>query len=239
MAQISKTTDAELWRQLVEESSESAFRELLARHRTLVWGVCTRVLRGNDAQDAFQMAFLALLEHGGRIRSPDFGPWLYRVAFRAALRVRASNIDLERMTAADGRVSETVNGDVLQQIEQAEQCQLLEAAVDSLPEKYREVLVLHYGQGLRRDEIARRLNLSVPAVKARLARGREALRTRLLRRGISLSVAAYLWESPLHAAEASPALLDETWRLVHGSLAGEPVSLAKTQFSDFPKRSTA
>ena len=157
MAESSKTTDAELWRQLVEESSESAFRELMSRHRSLVWGVCTRVLRGSDAEDAFQMAFLALLEHGGRIRSPDFGPWLYRVAFRAALRVRAGNVDLERMTEEDGRVSDSVNGDVFQQIEHAEQCQLMEAAVDSLPERYREVLVLHYGEGLRRDEIADRL----------------------------------------------------------------------------------
>ena len=235
MPESNKTTDAELWRRLVEESSEAAFRELMARHRSLVWGVCSRVLRGSDAEDAFQMAFLALLEHGGRIRAPDFGPWLYRVAFRAALRVRAGNVDLEKLAEANGSAGASVNADVFQQIEQAEQCQLMEAAVDSLPEKYREVLVLHYGEGLPRDEIARRLNLTIPTVKARLARGREALRSRLLRRGISLSVAAYLLESPVYAAEASPALLDETWRLVARSLAGEPVSLAKTQFSDYPE----
>ena len=52
--------------------------------------------------------------------------------------------------------------------------------VSNLPEKQRTVLHLHYYQGYNLQEIARLLGVTVPTVKMRLKRGREALRKELL-----------------------------------------------------------
>ena len=51
---------------------------------------------------------------------------------------------------------------------------------------YRDVLLTCYLDGRTRDEAAQRLSVSVDVVKGRLERGREMLRRRLTRRGLSL-----------------------------------------------------
>ena len=235
MADLTTRSDVELWKLAVETQSEEAFHALMDRHRDPVWSVCSRMLRNSsDAEDAFQMTFLALLEHGADIRSRDFGAWLYRVAYRASLRVQANRIDDAGATDLNTIAESSMDADVFREIEQSEQSQIIEAALDSLPEKYREVLVLHYCSGIARDEIAERLGLTPQTVKARLSRGRAALRSRLMRRGLSLSLAAVLLGSQTQAAVVPSGLEANTWQLAQQWLAGEPVGLEVAQFSDSP-----
>ena len=90
---------------------------------------------------------------------------------------------------------------------------VLHEEVDQLPEKYRVPVVLCYLQGLTHDEAARRLGWPLGSVKGRLARARERLRTRLERRGLTLTGAALtvaLAESA--SAAVPPALLGLTLR---------------------------
>src|SRR5262249_14336829 len=56
-----------------------------------------------------------------------------------------------------------------------------------LPEKYRIPLVLSYLEGMTNQEIALRMTCPIGTVFTRLARGREMLRKRLIRRGVTLS----------------------------------------------------
>ena len=67
--------------------------------------------------------------------------------------------------------------------------EILDAELASLPLRFREVILLSQVEGLTRDEVAERLQISVAAVKDRLERGREQLRSRLLRRGVTLTAA--------------------------------------------------
>src|SRR5215831_3690380 len=85
-------TEAELLRRVVAGRDEAAFEVLVWRHAPLVWGVCRRLLRHEqDAEDAFQAAFLVLAKKAHTLgRAESLGAWLYRVAYRVALRARAN-----------------------------------------------------------------------------------------------------------------------------------------------------
>ena len=69
------------------EEAELAFATLVARHGAMVWCTCRAVLRDDhDAGDAFQAAFLVLVRKARSLWVRDsLGPWLHRVALRAAL----------------------------------------------------------------------------------------------------------------------------------------------------------
>src|SRR5262245_40431889 len=84
-------TDAQLLERLITARDEAAFEVLLWRHGPLVLGVCRQVLRHEqDAEDAFQATFLTLVRKAGSIgRRTALAGWLYKVAYRIALRARA------------------------------------------------------------------------------------------------------------------------------------------------------
>src|SRR4051812_34953982 len=85
-------TDRELLRRFVERRDEPAFAALVRRHGPMVLGVCRRILPGEaDADDVFQAAFLILARRASaRSWHDSIGPWLYRVAYRLALRARGA-----------------------------------------------------------------------------------------------------------------------------------------------------
>src|ERR1700687_4785819 len=83
-------TDVELLERFVAHRDEAAFEVLVWRHGPLVLGVCRHVLRHEqDAEDAFQATFLVLVRKARSIGKREaVGSWLYRVAYRVALRAK-------------------------------------------------------------------------------------------------------------------------------------------------------
>lgn len=122
-----------------------------------------------DAEDVLQDVFVKRLYQAPKFKSPEHErSWLYQVALNLCRdewrRSRRSELPL----AAAAGVSLP-----------PEELSLLDQ-VSNLPEKQRTVLHLHYYQGYNLQEIARLLGVTVPTVKMRLKRGREALRKELL-----------------------------------------------------------
>src|SRR4051812_12456767 len=68
------------------EVAELAFAAIVDRHGPMVFRACLGILKNqHDAMDAFQATFLILLNKGGSLWVRDsLGPWLHRVACRAA-----------------------------------------------------------------------------------------------------------------------------------------------------------
>src|SRR3954471_7084267 len=83
--------DLQLLERFVGRCDEAAFEALLARHGPLVLGACRRLLDDPaDVEDAFQATFLVLARKAGALRHRRFlATWLYKVAYRVALRARA------------------------------------------------------------------------------------------------------------------------------------------------------
>jgi RNA polymerase sigma factor (sigma-70 family) len=199
------TEDAQCLRRFVE-GDEAAFAALLRRHGPMVLGVCRRVLRDpHDAEDAFQAAFLVLARKAGSVDRPELlGSWLYGVACRTALKLRSTvlsrsvrQIPLECDPPAPA-TEEGVDPDLRP---------LLDEEVNRLPDKYRVPIVLCYLEGLTNEQAAEQLGCPKGTILSRLSRARDLLRTRLTRRGVTVSTAGALGGPQM--VQAVPATLAE------------------------------
>jgi WD40 repeat protein len=106
----------------------------------------------------------------------------------------------------------------------------LEAVLDQelwrLPESNRAALVLCYLQGKTQEEAAAALGCPLGTVRSRVARGRALLQKRLVRRGLTLSGAAFTTALLAHAA-ASPLpaqVVEQTAAIVRGLTAGKAIT---------------
>src|SRR5262249_16660439 len=155
------------------------------RHGPMVLGVSRRVLRdGNAAEDVFQAAFFLLARKAKLIRkSTSVGSWLHGVAFRLAMK---SKSDLARRRLVESQVPEKQTADPAAEARWREHVTILDEELDRLPERFRAPLVMCYFEGLTRDEAARLVGWSLRTFDRRLRQGRELLRARLVRRGVTL-----------------------------------------------------
>jgi RNA polymerase sigma factor (sigma-70 family) len=171
-----------------DEGAELAFAVLVERHGPMVLRVCRALLRDpHDAQDAFQATFLVLVRRAGSIRTRDsVGSWLHGVACRVAAAARSASarrLKHEHRSAGDA-TRPAADPD------QLDLAPVLHAEIERLQAKYRVPIVLCHLEGLTHEQAAARLGWPVGTVRSRLARGRERLRLRLLRRGVAPAAAA-------------------------------------------------
>jgi RNA polymerase sigma factor (sigma-70 family) len=206
-------TDEQLLRGFLQGQDETAFAVLVRRHGPMVLAACRRVLdNGSDAEDAFQATFLVFVRKAGSIAKPELlGNWLYGVAYRTALRVRA---DASRRRALERQLATRLVPEPSPENGPNELHEALDEEINRLPAKYRVPVVMCYMEGRTIPEAARKLGCPEGTVGTRLARARQRLRARLVGRGLALSgaaLAAVLAPSDL-AAAVPPPLADATVR---------------------------
>ena len=181
---------AEFVRRL-RQGDRAAFRELVERYQSLVYNLGLRILWNNeDAEDVLQETFLKVFDNLDSFRGDsDIGTWIYRIATNAALmklrsrrRERGQFADIENIEDQEIQPS-LLNPnapDPFDELLQQESQEILEKAIDSLPDIYRVVFVLKDIEHLSTDEIAEILNLSHEAIYSRLKRARMQLREAVL-----------------------------------------------------------
>ena len=195
-------TDGQLLERFLVRRDETAFTALVRRHGPLVLGLCRRLL-GNthDAEDAFQATFLVLVRRAGSLdRRGSVAGWLYGVAYRVAVRTRAQ---AARRRAHERQARPMQPTATVPDPDMYEVRQILDEELSRLPEKYRSPIVLCYLEGKTHAEAARQLDWPLGTVRGRVARARDLLRGRLVRRGVTLPAglfAAILAPSAVSAA---------------------------------------
>ncbi len=174
--------EVQLLDRFVDRRDERAFAALVSRHGPMVLGVCRRLLADPlDVEDAFQATFLIFVRRAGSIRSRDrLATWLFGVARKVAQRART---DVARRKARETSGVEFVA--IVSDRVDRELNQALFEEIDRLPDSLRLPVLLCCVEGLSYDEAASQLKSTAPAVRGRLARGRERLRDRLARRGFA------------------------------------------------------
>lgn len=160
-----------------------AFGELYGRYARMVHGILLSRARPADVDDLVQDVFITAMQRLGSLREPEaFGGWLKTMArHRAADHIRRSPQTFELTDAVAESTAATTP-------DRAEALAALEA-IRSLPDAYRETLVLRLVEGMTGPEIAERTGLTHASVRVNLHRGMQMLRERLkspYERGLSL-----------------------------------------------------
>ncbi|HEV3439684.1 MAG TPA: sigma-70 family RNA polymerase sigma factor, partial [Gemmata sp.] len=202
----SAATDRELLRRFSHENDQGAFETLVNRHTSMVFGVCRRALvTVQDAEDACQATFLVLAKRAKDRRwQESVANWLYATARQVAYNARLAN---ERRTKRETRAAVPEAIEPIDRMTGRELLTALDTAMDGLPSRYREPLVLCYLEGLARDEAAARLGVPLATLHTRIDRARKRLHEVLTNAGCTLgaSLLTLLVSSP--AGASSPRLV--------------------------------
>lgn len=155
------------------EGDPSAFTELYTRYAKMIHGVLLARVAALDVDDLVQEVFLTAWKGLDGLRDPAaFGGWLSTIARHRATdlhRRAVDTIELPPTLEAPGDVSATAEARAVLDV------------IRSLPEAYRETLVLRLVEGMTGPEIAERTGLTAASVRVNLHRGMKILREKLQR----------------------------------------------------------
>jgi RNA polymerase sigma factor (sigma-70 family) len=204
---VASLPDADLLARFRESRDPTTFETIVLRHGPRVLSACRQVLDNEaDVEDAFQATFVVLMRHAKAVRSGRSLPhWLFGVAHRVALQARATRKRRERLEAGTGAKCESPPDPSWREV-----CVILHEELDRLPDLHRQPLISCYLEGLTRDEAAAQLGRTAGSVKKSLERGRELLRKRLTRRGVTLSAGLLAAVADSAKAGMSPGLVRAT-----------------------------
>lgn len=168
---------------------QAAYTELVKRYQPQVQAVCLKMVHNRETaldltQETFVKAFSAL---GTFDRAYTFSTWLYKIARNTCIdHFRRSKLETFSLDAPlrtrDGEIDRDFPSPVHtpeKYLLLKEKGRLISEAIDSLPDKYREVIHMRHNQELPYEEIAEMLRVPLGTVKARLFRARELLKKRL------------------------------------------------------------
>ncbi|MDX1617814.1 MAG: RNA polymerase sigma factor [Balneolaceae bacterium] len=168
------------------EGEIDLFEVILRRYNQKLYRVVRSYLSEEEAvREVVHSAYIKAYEHLEQFRSESqFSTWLVRIAINEALthlnrRDRTSEADIDRLNE-NGNHKELVNrNDPEQEAVRADLKQLLEEAIDTLPPKYRSVLIMREIEQMSTRETARCLGITRANVKVRLHRAKRKLRAEL------------------------------------------------------------
>jgi len=159
-----------------------AFERLYRDHVGKVYGLCLRMVRDPaTAEDCAQEAFLSAWRALGRFETrSSFKTWLHRIAVNVVLNRRRKASTQAELPSLTGDADEDVAAPPGEwTLDTPVEVREIEAAIGSLPEGARDVLVICGIYGYSHGEAAQMLGVAEGTCKAQLHRARALLRTRL------------------------------------------------------------
>jgi RNA polymerase sigma-70 factor, ECF subfamily len=176
----------------IRKGEKELFHELIQPYERSVYLSAYSILRNqSDAEEVAQEALLKAFAHLDQLRSTDkFKAWLLLIAVNEA-RMRRRKEHQHLFESLEEQTMETEEGDFMPRqfadwreipsdiLEKKEIRTAVQNALNTLPEKYRDVFILRDMQHLTVTETAQVLRLTIPAVKTQLHRARLQMREQL------------------------------------------------------------
>ncbi|MCI3918652.1 RNA polymerase sigma factor SigW [Paenibacillus sp. TRM 82003] len=177
---------------LAKTGDRGAFADLVELYKEKIYHLGYRML-GNrqEAEDITQETFLRVYRNLERYdESMKFSTWIYRIGTNLSidrLRKRKATYSLDADVAGDGSGEGTDWYGMLASEEPTPEGRVLLSetqrrirdAIETLPKKYKSVVILKYLHDMSLQEIGDVLDMPVTTVKTRVHRGREFLRKKL------------------------------------------------------------
>lgn len=194
VAKFAGSTDDELVELFVKEKDQGAFEEIFNRYVDKIYGISLRITRNPvSAEEVLQEVFLTLTTKADTFRGEaKFSSWLYTVTVNASFMYLRAEKKYEGTLSLENYVPYDEKGTLMGRVKakdwssrpdliilSKEGVELINKAINELPESYRVVLHLRDVEGLSNEEISKILDLTIPAVKSRLHRARLFLRDKL------------------------------------------------------------
>ncbi len=152
-----------------QDGDHRAFEALYRRYARIVYCILLSRLPASEVEDLVQEVFLTALKKLKSLREPAaFAGWIASIA-----RNRAT--DHLRSSVPQDEIDERIPASGADASERAEAGRAL-AAIRSLPDTYRETLMMRLVEGLSGPEIAERTGLAHGSVRVNLHRGMQMLR---------------------------------------------------------------
>ena len=167
---------------------QKAFELLVIKYQRRIQRLIGRMVRDVDlvediAQETFIRAYRALAQFRGEAQ---FYTWLYRIAVNTA---KKALMDLKRNPTVSENSFKSDDDDETSPLENEltssetpeavlaskEIAQMVNAAMDALPEELRQAITLREIEGLSYEEIAEAMNCPIGTVRSRIFRAREAI----------------------------------------------------------------
>lgn len=169
-----------------------AFELLVIKYQRRIQRLIGRMVRDVDlvediAQETFIRAYRALAQFRGEAK---FYTWLYRIAVNTA---KKSLMDLKRNPTVSENASKSDDDDETSRVENEltssetpeavlaskEIAQIINAAMEALPEELREAITLREIEGLSYEEISEAMDCPIGTVRSRIFRAREAISAKI------------------------------------------------------------
>ncbi|MCK5057868.1 MAG: sigma-70 family RNA polymerase sigma factor [Candidatus Aminicenantes bacterium] len=170
------------------EGKKSSFEELMKKYNKKIFGFIFRMVRDEEiaielTQDFFIKIFKILAKYNFEYK---FSTWAYRICYNLVIDYVRKNqayidsldddsVSQKQMLKSENYVAE----DGFDKLAKEELKEYIWEVVDTIPVKYRELILLRYLQGLKYDEIASITELPVGTVKNRIFKAKEILKTEI------------------------------------------------------------
>jgi RNA polymerase sigma-70 factor, ECF subfamily len=185
-----------------------SFDEIILPHVDAAYNLARWLVRGShDAEDVVQDACLRAVRYFGTFHGGNARAWLLRIVRNTAIRWRQKNRAHQLATELDeqihGQFGDGLNPEAL--LLQLADTHLVEQAMNHLPIRLREVLILRELEGLSYKEIAEVVGVPMGTVMSTLSRARERFRlavSDLVRRQAQSTGSSALSQARLQETEA-------------------------------------
>lgn len=173
-----------------KKGDQQAFELLVRKYKTTVFNTIYSIMgNAQEADDIAQEVFLKVYTKADSFKGESsFSTWLYRITVNRCvdeLRRRKNKIisyetefnQEEKLKLKDVLASR--ENDITEKLRQEELQDIIQKAMNSLPEKYRIILTLKEIEGLSYKEISQIMKISLAKVKTWLFRARQKLKGKL------------------------------------------------------------
>jgi len=164
----------------------AAMEEIYRRFKTGLFNLAFRYSYDRStAEDLLQEIFIKVFSNMDNVKNPDtFAGWIFRIGLNTCYsHLRSRRTEMEKGVPLE-HIEGTIHGSAVEN-PAGDARKSLDDGIAVLPNKLREIFLLHDVQGFKHEEIARMLGLSVGTSKSQLFKARLRMRAFLTDRGVS------------------------------------------------------